>query len=58
MASIINRGTMLPPEMVSEIFNGVRGDSAIARRFRLTVALKWCSQWTVKRLSLANPKQR
>lgn len=31
MASIINRGTMLPPEMVSEIFNGVRGDSAIAR---------------------------
>lgn len=31
MANIINRGTMLPPEMVSEIFNGVRGDSAIAR---------------------------
>lgn len=31
MANVINRGTMLPTQMVEEMFNGVRGDSAIAR---------------------------
>jgi len=31
MANVITKGTMLPTQIVSEMFNGVRGESALAR---------------------------